>query len=200
MAGSPTKPGNWGDWATIHGAGIYESEYDQTQVSKTQENEHSIKHIPCIYAKISGSSWRVCTCAESKQYKNYCRSKCVCFKENASETVINSPPKKNNGHGDWDAFDLPRLQSNHKKEKKKNPRKSARKNNRQMKTAKASTNVAKQDLTLYHGFIGATVTHKTFGTGKVVGVTNNSFLIDFDNNKLTFDFSELFNQEFTFKK
>ena len=199
MAGSPTKPGNWGDWATIHGAGIYEVEYDQSQVSKTQENENSIKRIPCIYAKISGSSWRVCTCRDSSQFQKYCKSKCSCFKENASETIINSEPKKNYGHGDWDAFAVPKLQFKRKNSKKKKLAKGSAKNSQQTKVH-AFPSAAPQVASQYHGFLGATVIHKNWGTGRIVGVKQNSFLIDFEHSKLNFDFSELFSQQFTIRK
>ena len=192
MAGSPTKPGNWGDWATIHGVGIYESEYDQSQVSKTQENENSIKRILCVYAKISGSSWRICTCSESSQYKNYCKSQCACFKENTKEAVINSPPKKNHGHGDWDAFDIPRLQKS-KKNKKKYQNRSVRSQN------KTSYVVAQAGAT-HQEFLGATVEHKLFGTGKIIGVKKDSVLIDFHHNKLNFGLDELLDQKFTIKR
>ena len=101
MVGSPTKPGNWGNWATIHGYGIYESEYDQSQISKTNTSGKSAEHIPCIFAKVSGHSWCICTCEKSAHFKQKCNKRCINFMESKAEALANSPPKKRGGQEDW---------------------------------------------------------------------------------------------------
>lgn len=106
MARTPVKPGNWGTWATIHGEGIYEPEFDSQSVSKTSKGENSVQIVPCLFAKVSGHAWRLCTNRKSSFYKSKCLGECKWFKEDKTEAILFAPLKTKYGGEEWKGIEV----------------------------------------------------------------------------------------------
>jgi len=81
----------------------------------------------------------------------------------------------------------------HQQEEKK-------KNRIATKSKKTRTPASVRTNSIYNNFIGATILHKKLGAGKIVDVTNDVFLIKFEDIQLQLMFHELFEHQLSIKK